>query len=114
MQFDSWVLKIPEGNKIALVHIAQKAAGAHNIWEESRMENMIYRVFEIKEGRNWRETYRTEDMAMVYEDLAHELLNLKVFKMSCYKRMTHYNNYDGTRTIIIYQDTGRSVYRIKA
>ena len=77
------------------------------------MENIIYRSFEIKEGRNWRETYRTEDRAKVYEDLANELLNLKVFKSNYYKRMTQHNNYDGTRTIIIYQDTGRSVYRIK-
>lgn len=78
------------------------------------MENVLYRSFEIKEGRNWRETYRTEDLALVYEHLAQELLNLKVFKMNCYRRMKQYNNYDGTRTIIIYQDTGRSVYRIKA
>lgn len=72
----------------------------------------IYRVFEIKEGRIWKETYRTEDRAKVYEDLAHELMNLKVFKSPMYKRMTQYNNYDGTRTVVIYQDHGRSVYRI--
>lgn len=78
------------------------------------MENVLYRTFEIKNCRYWEETYRTEDRAKVYEDLAHELLNLKVFKASCYRRMTQHNNYDGTRTIIIYQDTGRSVYRIEA
>ena len=74
----------------------------------------VYRTFEIKNGRQWTEAYRTEDRAEVYEDLALELLNLKVFKASCYKRITQHNNYDGTRTIIIYQDTGRSVYRIEA
>lgn len=78
------------------------------------MENVLYRTFEIKNGRQWTETYRTEDRAKVYEDLAHELLNLKVFKMLCYKRITQHNNYDGTRTIVIYQDTGRSVYRVDA
>lgn len=72
----------------------------------------IYRVFEVKEGKNWKETYRTDDSAKVYEDLAHELMNLKVFKSPVYKRMTQHNNYDGTRTVIIYQDHGRSVYRI--
>ena len=74
----------------------------------------IYRTFEVKEGRNWRETYRTEDAAKVYEDLACELLNLKVFKSPVYKRMTQHSNYDGTRTIVIYQDNGRSVYVVKA
>lgn len=71
------------------------------------------RTFEVKEGRGWRETYRTEDRAEVYEALANDLLYLKVFKSPVYKRMTQRNNYDGTRTVIIYQDNGRSVYRIR-
>lgn len=74
----------------------------------------LYRTFEVKEGRNWRETYRTEDTAKIYEDLANELLNLKVFKSPVYRRMEQHNNYDGTRTIKIYQDTGRSVYVVRA
>lgn len=74
----------------------------------------ICRTFEVKEGRGWRETYYTEDQAKVYEDLACELLNLKVFKSPVYKRMTQHPNYDGTRTITIYQDNGRSVYVVKA
>lgn len=74
----------------------------------------ISRVFEVKHGSRWKETYRTEDRAKVYEDLANELLNLKVFKSPAYKRLTQRNNYDGTRTIVIYQDTGRSVYTVKA
>lgn len=74
----------------------------------------IYRTFEVKDGRNWKETYRTEDRAKVYEDLACELLNLKVFKSPVYNRMTQHSNYDGTCTIIIYQDRGRSVYVVKA
>lgn len=71
------------------------------------------RTFEVKEGRGWRETYRTEDRAEVYEALANDLLYLKVFKSPVYKRMTQRNNYDGTRTVIIYQDNGRSIYRIR-
>ena len=74
----------------------------------------ISRVFEVKNGRQWEETYRTEDTAKVYEDLANELLNLKVFKSPAYKRLIQHNNYDGTRTITIYQDTGRSVYIVRA
>ena len=73
---------------------------------------MIYRAFEVKKGRNWEETYRTEDKEKIFEDLANELMNLKVFKSPVYKRLTQHNNYDGTRTVIIYQDNGRSVYRI--
>lgn len=60
----------------------------------------ISRVFEVKEGRIWRETYRTEDPLMVYEGLASELLNLKVFKSPVYKRMTQRPNYDGTHTLL--------------
>lgn len=74
----------------------------------------IYRTFEKKNGRNWEETYRTEDRAEVYEDLANELLSLKVFKSPVYKKMTQHSNYDGTRTIIIYQECGRSIYRVRA
>lgn len=74
----------------------------------------VSRTFEVKEGRTWKETYRTEDPLAVYEGLASELLNLKVFKSPVYKRMTQRPNYDGTRTIIIYQDTDRSVYIVKA
>lgn len=77
-------------------------------------KEQIYRAFEVREGRGWRETYRTNDRAKVYEDLANELLSLKVFKSFAYKRMRQYSNYDGTRTIIIYQDSGRSVYVVKA
>lgn len=76
------------------------------------MKRNIYRTFEVKDEKNWKETYRTEDKAKVYEDLANELMNLKVFKSPVYKRLTQRNNYDGTRTVIIYQDNGRSVYRI--
>ena len=74
----------------------------------------ISRVFEVKNGSRWTETYRTEDRAKVYEDLANELLNLKVFKSASYKRLIQHSNYDGTRTITIYQDTGRSVYIVRA
>lgn len=74
----------------------------------------ICRTFEVKDGRNWRETYRTEDPLLIYQSLADELLYLKVFKSPAYKRMTQHNNYDGTRTIIIYQDHGRSVYVVRA
>lgn len=71
-----------------------------------------YRAFEVKEGRTWRETYRTEDPLLVYQGLADELMALKVFKSPSYKSMREHNNYDGTRTIIIYQKYGRSVYRV--
>lgn len=74
----------------------------------------ISRTFEKKDGRKWVETFRTEDRARVYEDLCNEILYLKVFKSPVYKRMEQHSNYDGTRTITIYQEYGRSVYIIKA
>jgi len=74
----------------------------------------ISRVFEVRDGRKWRETYRTEDQAKVYEDLANELLNLKIFKSPVYRRLEQHSNYDGTRQITIYQDHGRSVYTVRA
>lgn len=74
----------------------------------------ISRVFQIKEGRSWRETYRTEDPAEIYKSLSHELMSSKVFHASYYKRMEQRNNYDGTRTVTFYQDNGKSVYTIEA
>lgn len=73
----------------------------------------VYRTFEVKEGKEWKETYRTEDRAKVYEDLACCLMYSKVFKSPLYKRMTDRPNYDGTRTIIFYQDNGRSVFVVE-
>lgn len=70
----------------------------------------VCRTFEVKEGK---ETYRTEDRAKVYEDLACCLMYTKVFKSPCYKRMTDCPNYDGTRTITFYQDNGRSVFVVE-
>ena len=72
----------------------------------------IYRAFEVKEGKTWRETYRTEDESEVYRSLADELMAHKVFHSPVYRRMEQHNNYDGTRTIIFYQTRGRSVYRV--
>lgn len=59
------------------------------------------------------EEFSKNRRAEVYEALANDLLYLKVFKSPVYKRLVQRNNYDGTRTVIIYQDNGRSVYRIK-
>ena len=78
------------------------------------MERTIYRAFEVKEGKTWRETYRTEEQTEIYKSLANELLYLKVFKSPAYRRIEQANNYDGTRTVKIYQDAGRSVYVIPA
>lgn len=78
------------------------------------MKRQIERRFEVKEGRTWRTTYRTEDQAEIYKSLAQELMNSKIFHSSYYKRMEQRNNYDGTRTVTFYQDNGKSVYIIEA
>jgi hypothetical protein len=73
----------------------------------------ISRRYERKEGRKWIMTYYTEDELEVYKIFSSELMYTKVFKSPLYKRMVQYSNYDGTRTVIFYQDAGRSVYVIK-
>lgn len=74
----------------------------------------ISRAYEKKEGRKYIETYRTEDENQVYKDFANEIMYKLVFKCPEYKSMKQYSNYDGTRTVIFYQDNGRSIYIIKA
>lgn len=74
----------------------------------------ISRTYEKKEDRKYIETYRTEDENQVYKDFANEIMYKLVFKSPVYKSMKQYSNYDGTRTVIFYQDNGRSIYIIKA
>lgn len=74
----------------------------------------ISRKYEKKEGRKWIMTYYTEDELEVYKNFSMELMYSKVFKSPLYKRMVQYSNYDGTRTVVFYQETGRSVYIVKS
>ena len=63
----------------------------------------ISRAFYVKEGKEWKQTYYTEDVQKVYEDITSEFLNHKVFHVPYIKRMEQYSNYDGTRTVTFYE-----------
>ena len=78
----------------------------------------ISRIFEVKNGRKWEQTYKTVDEMEVYKNFSNELFMYKVAKSSYYTRLEQYNNYEGTRTIKIYSKigenkVGRSVYTVR-
>lgn len=72
----------------------------------------IKRTFEVKEGRKWRVTYETEDVAEVYKSYAGELTRAKIWKAPYYTKVVSWSNSDGTYTWVFYQENGRSVYII--
>lgn len=75
----------------------------------------IKRVAEIREGRNWRQTFVETDAAKVYEDLAHELVQKKLLGATYIKSIRECNNYDGTRNITVtYDNDCRSIYTVRA
>lgn len=75
----------------------------------------IKRVAEIREGRNWRQTFVETDSAKVYEDLARELVAKKLLGASWIKSVRERTNYDGTRNITVtYDNDCRSIYTVRA
>lgn len=94
--------------------IPEKGRTENNQKRRTKAMKKISRTYEKKEGRKYIETYRTEDENQVYKDFANEIMYKLVFKSPVYKSMKQYSNYDGTRTVIFYQDNGRSIYIIKA
>lgn len=72
------------------------------------------RVFEVKEGRNWRESFVTTDPAEVYKYLAEELIAKKINACSYIRSIKRTNLYNGYQKIVISYDNGvRAVYTIK-
>lgn len=77
---------------------------------------MYKRTMEVKEGKNWIETYSTTDEVDVLEWLVNDLISKYMFKSRTIKRIKELNNYDGTRTITVYYEgnqAARSVYIVK-
>ena len=69
----------------------------------------ISKVMQIKDGRCWKEIYRTENEAEVYEALAKKLNNA-----SSIKSIRRNSNYDGTQEIIVTYITGtRAIYTVR-
>ena len=74
----------------------------------------IKRVFEIKEGRNWRETYCCTEEAEVYRFLAEELIAKKINACTYIRSIKRTNLYNGFQKIVVsYDNGGRAIYTVK-
>lgn len=70
-------------------------------------------IFEKKIGRNYEETYHSEDKAQVYEDLAHEMISKKLCGCSYIRSITRKQMYNGFIKITVTYDNGdRRIYTI--
>lgn len=74
----------------------------------------IWCAYEVKEGREYVETYRETDPAAVYRGLADDLVRAKLIGCTGY-RFARHNNYDGSQTITVsYRNDSRCRYHITA
>lgn len=77
------------------------------------MANKIRYTIEVKEGREYRETYTETDPAEVYKSLASDLLRSKVLGHKSFA-IRQKTNYDGTRTVIVnYGNEARRRYVVE-
>lgn len=68
-------------------------------------------IYEEKKNGKYTETYRCEDSARVYDDLAHELISKKINEcrwIRSIKRTPLYNGFD--RITVTYNHGGRRLY----
>ena len=71
-------------------------------------------IYEAKEGRNYTETWRSEDPAKVYEDLAQELISKKINECRWIKSIKRTPLYNGFQRITVtYDHGGRRLYTVK-
>ena len=71
-------------------------------------------IYEAKEGRKYCETWRSEDPARVYKDLAQELISKKLNEcryIKSIKRTALYNGFQ--RITVTYDHGGRRLYTVK-
>lgn len=81
---------------------------------KERTMRTISRVAQKKVGRCWKETYRTENEAEVYEALANDLIAKKLNNASSIKSIRRNSNYDGTQEIIVTYDMDvRAIYTVR-
>ena len=74
----------------------------------------INKALQIKDGRCWKEIYRTENEAEVYEALANDLIAKKLNNASSIKSIRRNSNYDGTQEIIVtYGCKIRAIYTVR-
>lgn len=71
-------------------------------------------IYESKEGRTYTETWRSEDSARVYEDLAQELIAKKINECRYIKSIKRTNLFNGFQNIVVtYDHGGRRTYTVK-
>ena len=74
----------------------------------------ISKVVQVKDGRCWKESYRIENEAEVYEALANDLIAKKLNNASSIKNIRRNSNYDGTQEIIVtYGCEVRAIYTVR-
>lgn len=70
-------------------------------------------IFEKKVGRNYEQTWSSDDKTRVYDDLAHELISKKLCECSYIRSITRKQLYNGFIKITVTYDNGdRRVYTI--
>ena len=69
--------------------------------------------FEEKQGREYVETWTTDDKTQVYEDLTHELISKKICGCTWIKSITRKQLYNGFILVIVqYDNAHRRVYTV--
>ena len=78
------------------------------------MERKVNFVVEVKEGREYKETYVCLNEIDVYRDLSHELINKKIHNCTYIKSIKRIPLYDGFQKIIVtYDNKMRRVYTVE-
>lgn len=71
-------------------------------------------IFERKTGKNFEQTYQSENKEQVYQDLAHELISKKLCGCSYIRSITRKQLYNGFIKIVVAYDNGdRRIYTIE-
>lgn len=71
-------------------------------------------IYEAKEGSRYTETWRNEDPAEVYKDLAEELINKKLNECRYIRSIRRKNLFNGFQQITVtYDHGGRRTYTVK-
>lgn len=67
----------------------------------------------IKDGKNYRETYQTNDPLIIYQRLANTLIAKKINCCKWVKSIKRVNMYNGYQKILVYEINGISEFIIK-
>lgn len=78
------------------------------------MNEKVMCIYEKKQGRDYVETWRTEDPARVYEDLSVEFIAKKINACLWIKSIKRKQLCNGFQQIIVtYDHGGRRIYTVK-